>query len=313
MRAIAEHPVDFFIGRDFQQRFVFIVEVDFFQIEKTKLPELSEIKIVLNPINQKKSQLVLILMDTEQFDIFRILCCHLIDATTDVKETDGKGLISIIINRLNRWQSLLQKARDKKLGKSEIIGLLGELFFLKEIVMAEYGLSEAVRSWRGPYGDEQDFLLNRNIVEVKTQLSTSDQSMLINSESQLDDISGPIFLVHQALEGGSDKEIEAFSLNSMVDFIKEKLEEKDPGAIDIFEMGLLEVGYTNHKEYGKNYHKIGKRAVYRVADGFPRIVAADLKLGVSKVRYKISVTACDPFIIDEEDFRKLIVTGDENG
>jgi hypothetical protein len=43
-----------------------------------------------------------------------------------------------------------------------------------------------ISAWRGPFGDEQDFVHGEWIIEIKTQLNTADQRMQISSEAQLD-------------------------------------------------------------------------------------------------------------------------------
>ena len=81
IRAIADHPLDFLIGKDHERRFIFIFECASVSNENFNLPKVTGIKIVFNAVENSKSQLVLILLDTEQFEIFRVLCCDLIDAT----------------------------------------------------------------------------------------------------------------------------------------------------------------------------------------------------------------------------------------
>jgi hypothetical protein len=43
-----------------------------------------------------------------------------------------------------------------------------------------------ISAWRGPFGDEQDFVHGEWIIEIKTQLNTADERMQISSEAQLD-------------------------------------------------------------------------------------------------------------------------------
>ena len=48
------------------------------------------------------------------------------------------------------------------------------------------GMPEAVRSWRGPLGADQDFQMGTTNVEVKTSTAHGLESIPISSERQLD-------------------------------------------------------------------------------------------------------------------------------
>jgi len=66
----------------------------------------------------------------------------------------------------------VEARRDQILTRQQIIGLIGELLFLRDIIMQAIG-NRGDFCWRGPFGDEQDFVYGEWIFEVKTQLSTA--------------------------------------------------------------------------------------------------------------------------------------------
>ena len=299
VRAIADHPLDFLIGKDHERRFIFIFECNAISGDVFDLPKVSGINIVFNPVESSKSQLVLILQDTEQFEIFRILCCDLIDATKQFKTDNEAANIAKIIVRIKRWQSLLKKTKEQLLDSAKQIGLIGELRFLSEFMFNLFEDTTAVEAWRGPYGDEQDFSINGYIFEVKTQLVTSDEYLQINSEAQLDDTSGDIIIVHQTIEVGSEEADDTTSLNQLIEKIRDLLR-NTPSAIDKLDMGLLEWGYIKRDEYDEPLYCLRNRKYFEVTEDFPKITSSSLPAGIDNVRYRISMTDCETFEIEEQ-------------
>jgi hypothetical protein len=200
----------------------------------------------------------------------------------------------IVVARLYEWQGLLKRRHEKVLSLREIVGLFGELLFLRDCLMPALGL-EAPSLWRGSFRDEQDFVIGSSIVEVKTQLSTSDQRIYISSEAQLDTSSGDILLCHQTLGASVASNLVARSLNDLVDEISALLgpTESPPGLE--FQLGLLKADYTRRLEYDGKHWVLASRRLFSVEDGFPRITPATLAQGVERVSYQIRVEACLPF------------------
>ena len=159
---------------------------------------------------------------------------------------------------------------------------------------------DAVQSWRGPYGDEQDFLLAGRMIEVKTQLSTSDKYLPISSEEQLDTASGQILLCHQTLDVPAEEEGGAMSLNGLVSSLVDPMVISDLAAADLLRAALLEAGYRKREEYRRPYWLLNGRSFYVVGEGFPRIIPGMIGSGIDKVRYRVAVQACGEFEIGEE-------------
>lgn len=296
-----QHTFDYWFARDLYGRYVFCFDTNANVPAKSSIPKLAGIEAHTVAFGVSDCRLVLTLVDTEQFDIFRPLCFDLMRATTNLsKSENGKGL-TITLNRLQRWQSLLERVRNKLLTDSKIIGLVGELLVLRDLFMSRMDGFNAVKSWRGPYGDEQDFLLSNRIIEVKTQLSTSDRNLLINSEEQLDTSSGPILICHQTLDVTGDENNGAKSLNGLVTSLDEDLAASDFSAADLFATALLETGYRQHEEYEKPFWLLNSRTYYEVREGFPRVIPDMLSVGINRVRYRISVGACKDFEICKEE------------
>ena len=299
-RGDTEHPLDYWFARDILGRYVFCFDADADVPNLSTLPRLAGIEIVALRMSDTGCRLALTLLDSEQFDIFRALCTDLMRATEQLTRNESAIGLKITLNRLMRWQSLLEKAHNDMLSRSETIGLVGELLVLRDLLLPRLGALDAVQSWRGPFGDEQDFLLVQKMVEVKTQLSTSDRYLAIGSEEQLDTTSGPIIVCHQTLDVPASEDSGASSLNDLVFSVSELMEVAGHAASDLFQSALLEAGYRRREEYGRPYWLLNVRSFYEVREGFPRIVPSMIGFGIDRVRYRIALQACQDFKIDEE-------------
>ncbi len=299
-RADVEHVLDYWFGRDVLGRYVFCFDSCAPVPRSSSVPKPAGIVVTTLAFGDAGCRLVLTLSDSEQFDIFRALCFDLMRSTAGLSGSDGEAGLAITLNRLWRWQNLLARARNELLTTSQVLGLVGELLVLRDLLLPRMSVFDAVQSWRGPYGDEQDFLLARSMIEVKTQLSTSDRYLSVSSEEQLDTASGRILICHQTLDVPADEAGGAVSLNGLVSSLAVPMATGDPAAADLFQTALVEVGYQRREEYGRPYWLLNGRTLYDVRDRFPRITPSMLSSGIHRVRYRIAVQACSEFEIDEK-------------
>ncbi len=299
-RADVEHSLDYWFGRDLQGRYVLCFDSDADVPSASSVPKPAGIEVSTLGLGQRGgSRLVLTLLESEQVDIFRALCSDLMRSTTGLSGSESGAGLSITLNRLRRWQSLLERARNDLLPRTKVIGLVGELLFLRDLLVPRMGNFDAVQSWRGPYGDEQDFLMVGRMIEIKTQLSTSDRYLPVSSAEQLDTSSGPILVCHQTLDVPADEAVGAVSLNGLVNSLTSAMDAMEPAAADLFQTSLLEAGYRWRDEYERPSWLLNSRSFYEVRDGFPRITTHMIASGIDRVRYRVSVPACAAFEIGE--------------
>lgn len=293
-RAHPDHPLDFFRARDEKGHYLLVLKGD--ELPATgKLPILAGLRIGLVHHQGKRDELALELADSEQLSIFRALAADILQATSDLPSGDSEGGLRRVIGRIERWQELLKRKKNEVLTRQEIIGLVGELLFLRDAVMPRLQSHVAVTSWRGSHRDEQDFAIGGWIAEIKTQLSTADQFIRISSEAQLDTTSGPIALVHQTVSSVSEGDPAAMTLNGLVASIRSRLLASGAAAIDIFEAGLIAAGYETRPEYDEESWLPITRRIFEIAEGFPRLVPAVLPPGVQNVSYRVLPNACSGF------------------
>jgi hypothetical protein len=239
----------------------------------------------------------LTLLDPESLEIFRVLCHDLLSATAKLPRGDNGAGLLVVVARLYEWQELLKRRYEKVLSTKEVIGLFGELLFLRDCLMPVMGL-EAPSSWRGSFKEEQDFVIGNWIIEIKTQLSTADQRIFISSEAQLDTSSGNILLCHQTLGASMTSHSSSRSLNQVVDEIAALLGPTESSPRLAFQLGLLKADYTRRPEYDERRWVLASRRLFSVENGFPRITPATLAQGIERVSYQLRVEACLPFETD---------------
>lgn len=299
-RASSTHPLDFFRGRNHAGQYIFALTADDGCRELPRPPKLNGIELSLERRLAEGARLLLTLEDRDQFDIFRALCRHLLDATVDYpRGANGPGL-RLVLRRLVDWHNMLRRRRDGLLTTEEIIGLVGELLFLRDQVMPRAGVSGGVAAWRGAHREEQDFALGALQIEVKTQLSTSDHRLLISSEAQLDTAGSRLLLCHQAVArapaGGG-----AVSLNALIDELTQQAIAAGPVILEQFETALEACRYARREEYNEPEWLLTDRRLFEVRDDFPRLTPGMLPAGVHAVSYAILLSACQGFAVDLDE------------
>jgi hypothetical protein len=306
-RVEIHHPLDFRRGRDFQGRYIFLLEGKADKASLPLPPKFAGIEVKVDDDGDGRCRLVLTLGDQSDFELFRVLCHDLLSATARLARGDnGRGL-PVVLDRLAAWQDLLRRKNEDLLSKQEVIGLFGELLFLRDWFLPVIG-QDAVSAWRGPFGDEQDFVHGDWIIEIKTQLSTSDQRIRVSSEAQLDTSSGKIFLCHQTLGSSSGNNPAARSLNEIVDEIRLALG-SNSGSLFNLDLALSGSGYVKRPEYDDGRWILASRSTYRVAGDFPRITPAMVMVGVEKVAYQIKIEACRPFEVETDAAMEQVFVG----
>jgi hypothetical protein len=236
-------------------------------------------------------------------DLVEVAACEQSDATA----------AAACIQRLERWQRFLERAGDEGLGREAQQGLYGELWFLRDRLLRLVRLPIAVRAWTGPTGATQDFQLQGSAIEVKTTAATEPRRLLISNERQLDD-SGlrALFLVALSVEvrAGAGE-----TLNELVNAVRALLLQTDSASLDRFEELLLEAGYlqAHAPRYDGTGYTIREVSLFRVQDGFTRVIGSNLISGVGDVRYSIALSACRPFAAPDDALDEFVARESDDG
>ncbi len=261
------------------------------------------IEVLPEVTNPDKSFLLVALVNNDLKDIFSVLCEDLINSMAT--EDDEKKLITELLNRLEKWRSLLEKAAFPGLTGEEQRGLFGELYMLDKILERLPDKNVCLLAWTGATGKPQDFQGVGWSVEVKTCLSGNHHKIQINGERQLDTRGLDFLALHQIVIEKSNSE--GISLNAMVDNVTERLKDEF-SLLTRFRSLLAEAGYFHHQRdlYEEPQYVVRQENSFEIKEEFPRIQPDEIRNGVGDLRYTINVADCLRWKISKETlFNKI--------
>jgi len=298
LRVNPNHPLDLFWAMDNLGRYLFIYEnKSNSDIIINDPPNLEGIEVVPMQTSCDHLRLILILKEKINWELFLALCNDLINSTLHINSPQTAS--STILQRLRRWNEFLKKKRLDILSEEKIKGLIGELLFIINHLTPRYGICNSIDFWIGPEGAPQDFNVNNSAIEVKTQNGATNPTIKISSAEQLCSQLPNLFLYVITLGKSSLDSSEVLNLPILILKIVNNLE-TESNHLNKFQDKLMELGYY-YSEYYLDYNYIlADEKIYEVIDDFPRICPNDLKNGISKLTYSISLAECLPFVIDIE-------------
>ncbi len=264
-----------------------------------RLPALKALRMEhLSDEDSGRRSILIRLTEGEHRDLFRRFCEDMVEATSGAEtEVDA---VARFVSRTWRWHSLLRTGRLDRLTDEQQRGLVGELDALRLEILPAIGAAGAVRSWSGPLDAPHDFEVGRLRVECKA-LGPAATAVRISSEIQLgaspnEDLWLHVAQVSPAPAGGAD----ALNLTERATRLRDILARDDLLAADHFEERLHAAGFDWRHNYSDKSWLVAGRAVYEVRDKFPRITEAMCPTGVGRVRYDLTLTACEDFRADRE-------------
>lgn len=237
-------------------------------------------------------------------DVFTIVAEDILDNLR--KQREEETYIFSLKQRFKKWRDFFKDNRKNKLTKEMIVGLTGELFFMKELL--DKGIRQAPDLWNGPIKAAQDFQGNLVAIEVKTASANSLEYVHISSEMQLDDEErDALFLVAYRLEKNDSSGI---TLPMLIQKVSEMLTEQQKTR---FWANLICLGYEaeDAQLYNEGY-VLKERQVFKIKNGFPRILRSDLPVGVMDINYRLALQSCKDYA-SEFDEIVMALTEVEDG
>jgi hypothetical protein len=297
-----DHPFEFFWGRDFLRRCLFILQFDQDSRDRRQsLPIVKGLELTEHLIPESgRQQIVVALREQANSDLFYRLCRDLLDASLSCP--DEPTAVTTTINRLWRWQQLMKHGRVDKLSVNEQKGLIGELVFLRDMLLPRFEPVEAISFWQGPVAGEgeKDFSISDVAIEIKVKTGTAPAKVRINSEGQLHTGNYTrLFLVVQELSRSSHENPDSFNLNDLVEQLRESIITRLPETLDLFEERLASWGYSELHDYENDLFLLLGHSIYAVDESFPRVVPTSLPPGIYELSYTLDLTNCRDFMIDE--------------
>jgi Putative PD-(D/E)XK family member, (DUF4420) len=241
------------------------------------------------------------LVDPRFAEVFTALADDLAEHVT--MSADAATAVDRLVDRIRHWEAFLKVVDPDGLSSERRAGLYGELQVLRERLLPvspELGIS----TWVGPSGAHQDFQASDWALEVKTSRTKEPVSVRISGERQLDD-TGLAFLglAHIGLE---QRRHSGETLPDIVRSIRAML--SDTPFVEPFESQLLAAGYLaiHEPHYADDGYVVRFAELYRVGDGFPRIVERDLADGVGDIAYSLATSALGAFRLPWSEFTNHI-------
>ena len=280
------HNIDLYVGHDEQGRYA----IKYRGIFK---PESSVKSVAGIAVNQYKNEdfntLQFSLMHNDNKGLFFTFCEDIIEATKTI--ADNKNAYKTILDRYYSWKKMFSTTK-KLLSESEIMGLIGELLFLRDYLFEKYGKAEALSSWSGQELTHKDFSYNDIWYEVKAIHSGKD-SVKISSLEQL--------------QSANDGELVVFSLEKMsasYDGIKInklaleilnvlELDERK----DLFLSAIMSQGFTFDESYDEFVFELVSMSRYNVNSDFPKLTINDVSEAIIKAQYDLSLAILNNFLI----------------
>ena len=227
------------------------------------------------------------LLNSDLLECFSLFCYDLIKSTLGI--VDDETAYKQLQTRYLSWKRMFKPNRGL-LTESEIMGLIGELLYMRDYMIPIHGVDAALESWTGPEKTHKDFSLNDTWYEIKT-ISSGKESVRISSLEQLDsDIIG--YLVVYSLERMSPS-FNGVRLNELVAQIMDLI----PIAIqrDLLLAKLELYGYDFSPAYDNYVYAVSDCVSYKVHENFPRLVRKDIPVSVSRIQYEIILSEIEDF------------------
>ena len=280
------HIIDLFIGLDEQGRYAIKFRGNFSPVADIK----SVAGIEVNQFhNEDFNTLQFSLNYNDNKELFFTFCEDIIETTRIIN--DKRNAYKTILDRYYSWKKMFSSAK-KILSESEIMGLIGELLFLRDFLFEKYGKSEALKSWSGQELTHKDFSYNNKWYEVKAIHSGKD-SVKISSLEQLQSTNDGELVVF-ALEKMSPS-YDGVKINALALDILNSLELDSQK--DLFLYTISTQGFTFDANYDEFVYALISMTRYSVNSSFPKLTREDVNEAILRVQYDLSLAILNNYVI----------------
>lgn len=281
VRVSDEHKLELYLGKNEKGYPTLRYNGDFkpVKIIGNSLLEIKQVK------TSQYNSLLFCFTSSNNISLFYNFCADMISKT---ENCSSDGYIELV-NRYNQWKKMFYGS-SKILSENEVLGLIGELIFLKDYAFKIHGVSVGLKGWSGPEPTHKDFSFNNEWFEIKS-ISSHKNTILISSIEQLDGDSYGKLIVY-TFEKMSPS-FNGITLNKLAKTILDSIElDADK---DLFLEKLKQVGYSYNDTYDNYVYEPLSTAKYAVSKGFPRLTANSIPLGINKVQYEIILSMIEKY------------------
>ncbi len=230
--------------------------------------------------------LALILDDEKLTDVFAALAADIVRASSTA--TSDLSRMRAFVQRLEHWEALLRAFSSEGLSTSAQQGLYGELYVLRQLLLAGISPAAALGAWVGPLREAQDFIVpGAGAAEVKT-LGPDTTTIKVSSARQLDETPFARLLLVAIYLGPSGPTAE--TLPALVASLAARLA-PHPAALEALTLRLRQAGYLDVQaaRYQGTTYTVRGQEVLRVQGDFPRLRQADLPAAIPTLTYSLDL------------------------
>jgi hypothetical protein len=277
-RIDALHPLELLIGLDEKGQKSIKLRAEFVpkQIKGTAAIEVKQYK------KESYSTLVFSLVDNEIASLFYLFCEDIVESTREIKDVN-LGYQSLI-NRFFQWKKLFNTNKKNILTEPEIMGLIGELYFLSTELFDKYGQRGALMGWSGQELTHKDFSYDNDWYEVKT-INKSSQTVKISSIEQLcSNTEGSLIVI---LFEKMSQAFNGLSLNSYIKKIYDSIQIDEDKELFLNKVAIQ--GFSFNDEYDKFVYAYCETKKFLVGDEFPRLTKENISSIIVKAQYELSL------------------------
>lgn len=283
-RRLYQEDDRFWVSIDIQGRRLFFAQEvgDYTESlpEKVAFVEIEHIKNL-----NGKTRACCILEDDTLQDMFTLVAK---DVAYRCSAFQGQEFFNNIYKRISSWGSFLKPERTG-VGFKKLIGFFSELYVFKTLFLNSLAPNEAVKSWGGPEGSNQDFLWNGVSVEVKSTLQGEKKIIKISSEYQLDHQNEKCFLLHVCLSPTA--QTSGSSAEEIIEEIQRNLAAFPEALADFRVKSGLTYGKMSLAEIQAKFIVTEVQA-YLVDDNFPKLTRSAIEFKeISNVKYNVDITS----------------------
>lgn len=248
----------------------------------------------------KERCLCIILNDDFFKDLFDDLILSIFNKINSISNAEEYS--ELFTRHFFKWSAFFQNKRNEELNKDQIKGVIGELIFLKNLLLnSKLNIDDILLSWRGPFDEGHDFVFEFTDYEIKT-VESSKNNVSISSEFQLECEKGKelelvLIFVNPDNENG-------LSIKSLINSIKTIVLDK-LGDNSIFINTLAQKGLTigNLEQYEiYRYNPIEEITYDTTLENFPKLIRSSIPEEINKLRYNIRINLIEEFIINKKKF-----------
>ncbi|MBU6440524.1 MAG: PD-(D/E)XK motif protein [Betaproteobacteria bacterium] len=200
----------------------------------------------------------------------------------------GRKPIDAVADAIAEFRGALKPLKPA-MTLAEQIGLVGELWVLRNVLIPEIG-ARACRLWSGPYAERHDFIGERAHIEVKSTTRSEDRHEI----SRLDQLRAPddkrLLLASVQLERTDAGEM---TLATLIDAVVGELG-ADGHAIGEFQLRLAAAQWHDGLRQSSELHRFRVRDAqfFEVEGSFPRMPDDYVPpRGIVSIRYTIDLSA----------------------